>query len=345
MGEAWACGFVISCKRAISSRRAISFSRSGGVPYDENVATSEAGAARSRWFVLVWAIPLAVLVAFLVVLVAQGVRALPAVQSFLTEYPGESALPASAPVGFPAWVEWQHFLNSFFILFLIRSGWQIRTTKRPTVLWTRNNSELIRTRNRPVRVSLTVWFHIVFDTVWVLNGVLFYVLIFATGQWMRLVPVSWDIFPNALAAGIQYAALDWPVANGWVNYNALQLISYFVTVFVAAPLALLTGIRVVPGLAARFRPLDRVFSIRVARTIHFAVMLYFVAFIIVHVTLVLATGALRNLNHMYAGRDDASWIGFWIFAASIVVMIVAWVAAKPGVLAAIAGRSGTIRKV
>ena len=307
--------------------------------------TGQAGATRNRWFVLVWAIPLAVIVAFLVVLVAQGVRALPAVQSFMTDYPGQSALPADAPVGFPAWLQWQHFLNSFFILFLIRSGWQIRTTKRPLVLWTRNNSGVIRTKYPPVRVSITVWLHIVFDTVWVLNGVVFYILVFATGQWMRLIPVSWDVFPNAISAGIQYASLNWPIANGWVNYNGLQLLSYFVTVFVAAPLALITGIRIAPGFAARFRRLDSVFSLRVARTIHFAVMIYFVAFIIVHVTLVLTTGALRNLNHMYAGNDSTNWVGFWIFAGSIVVMIVAWVAARPSVLAAIAAQSGTVRRL
>jgi DMSO/TMAO reductase YedYZ molybdopterin-dependent catalytic subunit len=32
---------------------------------------------------------------------------------------------------------------------------------------------------------------------------------------------------------------------------------------------------------------------------------------------------------MYAGRDDQSWIGFWIFAASMVVVIAGWVAATP----------------
>ncbi|MDQ1573061.1 MAG: hypothetical protein QOH44_620, partial [Actinomycetota bacterium] len=69
-----------------------------------------------------------------------------------------------------------------------------------------------------------------------------------------------------------------------------------------------------------------------------------VAFTIVHVTLVLATGALRNLNHMYAGRDDQSWIGFWIFAASLVVMIVGWIIARPAFLARVASLSGTVRR-
>ena len=41
------------------------------------------------------------------------------------------------------------------------------------------------------------------------------------------------------------------------------------------------------------------------------------------------TGLLRNLNHIYAGRNDDSWVGFWIFAASMVVVVVGWVAATP----------------
>ncbi len=61
-----------------------------------------------------------------------------------------------------------------------------------------------------------------------------------------------------------------------------------------------------------------------------------------HVTLVLATGALRNLNHMYASRDDQSWVGFGIFAGSVVLMIVAWFAARPLVLRSIAGVFGKV---
>jgi DMSO/TMAO reductase YedYZ molybdopterin-dependent catalytic subunit len=45
--------------------------------------------------------------------------------------------------------------------------------------------------------------------------------------------------------------------------------------------------------------------------------------------LVFATEALRNLNHMFAARDETSWVGFWIFAAATVVTAVGWVAATP----------------
>ena len=176
------------------------------------------------------------------------------------------------------------------------------------------------------------------------SGVVYIVLLFGTGQWVRLVPRTWDIVPNAISAGLQYASLNWPTENGWVNYNALQLLSYFATVFIAAPLALATGIRLAPGLAARLRPLDRVVPLKVTRLVHYLVLLYFVAFTIVHVTLVLATGALRNLNHMYAGRDDETWWGFGIFALSIVVMAVGWMLARPTLLARVAELAGTVRR-
>ena len=298
----------------------------------------------SRWFRLVWLIPVIVVAAAIIVLLANLLRGLPAVQSFLVDYPGKSELPASAPVGFPAWLAWQHALNAFLILFVIRSGWLIRTVKRPPAYWTRNNSGLLRTKNPPERISINHWFHISIDVLWVVNGVIFYILIFATGQWSRIIPTSWDVFPNALSAALQYATLNWPLETGWVNYNALQLLAYFVTVFIAAPLAIVTGIRMSPGLALRFRSIERVYPILLARLIHFPVMLYFALFIVVHVFLVLTTGALNNLNHMYAVRDDQSWWGFGIFVLSLVIMAAAWVALKPTILATLAGLTGKVRR-
>ena len=302
------------------------------------------GFRESRWFKLVWIVPAALALLAVVVLAARGIRALPDVQDFMRTYPGESELPEGAPVGFPAWLGWQHFLNSFFILLIIRTGWQIRNETRAPAYWTRRNSGPIRTKGTPKRISLTLWLHLTLDVLWIANGIIFFVLIFATGQWMRLVPVHWDVFPNAVSVGLQYASLEWPTENGWINYNALQLLAYFVTVFIAGPLAFITGIRMSPAWSGPLAKLSRVYPVEVARRIHFPVMLYFVAFIIAHVTLVLATGALRNLNHMYAGRDDGTWWGFGIFAVSLIVMIAAWVAARPVFLRPIASVMGTVSR-
>ncbi|EMY35034.1 thiosulfate reductase cytochrome subunit beta (membrane anchoring protein) [Arthrobacter crystallopoietes BAB-32] len=304
---------------------------------------TKSAASRSKWTKLYWIVP-AILVGLLaVVLAAKGLRGLPAVQDFLAAYPGHSDLPEGAPVGFPAWLAWQHFLNALLILLIIRSGWQVRTVTRPPSYWTRNNRGLIKTKNPPQKMSLHLWFHLSLDVLWVLNGLAFYILLFATGQWTRVVPTSWDVFPNAVSAGLQYASLDWPLENGWVNYNALQLLTYFATIFIAAPLAIITGLRMSSAWPKQ-AGINKVYPIELARAIHLPVMFYFVAFIIVHVALVLATGALRNLNHMYAARDDGGWLGFWIFAASLVVMAAAWIAARPVLLRPVAALMGKISR-
>jgi thiosulfate reductase cytochrome b subunit len=298
----------------------------------------------SRWFKLVWFVPAALVLLAVVVLVARGLRELPAVQDFMSDYPGTSALPEGAPVGFPTWLSWQHFLNFFFIILIIRAGWQVRTAARPPARWTRNNTGLFRTKNPPTKISLDLWFHFNVGALWILNGVIFVILLFSTGQWMRLIPVNWDVFPNAVSVAIQYASLNWPTENGWVNYNSLQLLTYFVTVFIAAPLAFITGLRMSGAWPKNAATLNRLYPIELARAIHFPVMLYYVLFIIVHVTLVLATGALRNLNHMYGGSDAENWVGFWIFAASLVAMAAAWIAARPLLLRPVAALTGTVSR-
>ena len=261
---------------------------------------------------------------------------------FLAEYPGEYHLPAGAPVGFPAWLGWQHFFNVFLMVLIIRTGLQVRTEKRPTVFWSP------RTNGRR-KISLNLWFHQSLDILWLVNGVIFVVLLFVTGQWMRIVPTSWEVFPNAVSATLQYISLDWPTENGWVNYNSLQQLAYFATVFIAAPLAALTGVRMSGVWPKNATGLSKAYPVEWARAVHFPVMLYFVAFIAVHVFLVLATGALRNLNHMYAAQGSAdpdayaaNWTGFWFFVASLVVIAAAWVAARPLVLAPIARLFGKV---
>lgn len=306
------------------------------------MTVSSAKKERSRWRALAWAIPAVVIVLAVLVVLAMWIRPLPGVQSWLTTYPGASHLPAGAPVGLPAWVGWQHFLNAFFVLLLIRSGLLIRTAKRPAAFWTRNNSGPIRTRNAPTRISINHWLHFTIDWLWIANGVVFLVLIFCTGQWVRIVPTTWDIFPNALSAALQYISLHWPHDDGWSNYNALQLLTYFVTTFVAAPLAFVTGIRMSPLWPRNATRLNKAYPVELARAVHFPTMVYFAAFIVVHVTLVLSTGALKNLNHVYASNDSQSWWGFTFFAISLIVLILGWVAVRPIVIQPIAQLTGKL---
>ncbi len=299
---------------------------------------------RNKWAKLVAAIIAAVVALAAVVLVAQWIRTLPAVQDFLKTYPGQVELPAAAPVGLPAWLGWQHFLNGFFLVLIIRSGWLVRTTAKPKEHWTRNNTGLIRTQGKPAKISLNLWFHLSLDALWFLNGIIFVILLLATGQWMRIVPTSWEVIPNAVSTAIQYASLNWPTENGWVNYNSLQVLAYFSIIFIAAPLAVATGLRMSGAWPKNATTLNQIYPIELARRVHFPVMVYFVCFLVVHVALVFTTGALKNLNHMYAANDGAGWTGFWIFAASLAVMIAAWFLARPLFLRPIAALTGKVSK-
>jgi thiosulfate reductase cytochrome b subunit len=270
----------------------------------------------------------------ILVLAARGVTTLPGVPEFLEKYPGAYQLPETAEPGFPWWAQWAHFFNIFLMVLIIRSGYQVRTEQKPPAFWT--------PKRGGKKISINLWLHQSLDILWLANGLIFVVLLFATGRWVRIVPSSWEAFPNALSALLQYMTLDWPVESGWVNYNSLQQIMYFVVVFIAAPLAAITGVRMSEFWPKDAKRLNKVYPVEVARAIHFPTMLFFVLFILVHVFLVFATGALRNLNHMFGGTDEVNWAGFWLFAAAIAITAAGWYAARPLVLAPIAKRFGQV---
>ena len=312
---------------------------------------------RSRWFNLLWLIPVGFVVLISAVAVAKGLRNNPSVERFIARNPGTTLTPeALQNQGFPWWVGAQHFLNMFLMIFIIRSGAQI-LADHPRLYWTRHSTpgkEWFRVQkevpNEPLwtakedsvglprqvglpglrhTIGLARWWHLGTDVVWLLNGAIFYVLLFTTWQWRRVVPTTWDIIPNSASALLQYLSLDWPTEHGWVAYNGLQMTAYFITIFIAAPLALVTGLGMSPALSTRFRRVSKVLSIQAARSMHFLVLCWFLFFIVIHVTLVFTTGLLKNLNHIYGGSDSSSWLGFGVFAATMVLVIVAWVAATP----------------
>ncbi len=318
-----------------------------------------------RWFKILWMLPIGAAAALVGVAVAQQLRTYPWMQEFIATFPGtaDSFVP---PVesGFPAWLRWQHFLNLMFMMFIMRAGLQIladhprlylRSGSRPGTEWMRLRGPVPADRldpSEPYRVwtakddsvalpkwlgipgfrhsiGLARWWHFSFDLLWVVNGIVFYILLFSTGQWQRLVPQGWDVFPNALSTIVQYLSLDFPANEGWTQYNGAQLLTYFITVFIAAPLAIITGLLQAPAIAGKFGtgrgPLNR----QVARSIHFCVLLWFIGFVAVHVTMVFATGLIGNLNHITLGSDGTSmwalfWFGLWLGA-----LIGAWLWASP----------------
>ncbi len=312
---------------------------------------------RNHWFNLLWLLPMAMATMLIAVAAAKGIRNTGPGQDFIDRYPGTiDPPPTIMSLGTPLWVGVQHFFNLFLMLFIMRSGLQI-LSDHPRLYWTRHSTpgkDWFRVQ-KPVpsdplwtakedsislpthiglpgmrhSIGLARWWHLGINTLWLANGLVFYVLMFATGRWRRVVPTSWSVFPNSLSVLLQYLSLEWPTENGWVSYNSLQLLAYFITIFVAAPLAFITGIGMSPALSTRFKRVSKVLSIQAARSLHFLVFVWFLFFIVIHVTLVFTTGLLRNLNHMYAGRDATTWVGFGVFTVSMVVFVIGWLVATP----------------
>ncbi|TVS21629.1 cytochrome b/b6 domain-containing protein [Corynebacterium sanguinis] len=274
----------------------------------------------------------------LAVLLARYILGTDAGAQFIQRYDGRQPLPAGTPVGIPAWLNWAHFFNMLLMVLIIKTGLSVRSERKPEAYWAPKN-------NPRAKISLTLWLHLALDIAWVALGAVFYVLLFSTGQWARIVPTSWDTFPNALSAGLQYLTLNWPEDNGWVRYNALQELTYFAVVFIAAPLAIVSGARMSPWWPKSWSFV----SMKAARSIHFPTMIFFVVFIITHVGLVFLTGMRRNLNAMFAARGDVDpatyatdWTGTLVFLGALVVIAAAWFAARPLVVAPAARLTGTV---
>jgi sulfoxide reductase catalytic subunit YedY len=260
---------------------------------------------------------------------------------------------ATGPHGFPVWVRYCHFLNFLFLTMLIRSGLSIlmdhprlyfnndctpgtewiRVTPLtvPTDrMWTAKDdaryiSPLAALPGYRHTIGVARSWHFLNVYGFIITGLIFVSLLFSTTQWQRLVPTSGTVFVQAWGTFVHYANFHFPPEpNGYYGYNALQQLTYFGMVFVMGPLSIATGLAMSPALVNHF---GRFGGRQTARSIHFVAMLGYVAFIIVHVTLVVITGFMRNMNHIVIGTDDRTPLGMILGFVGIGVVLLCWVVA------------------
>lgn len=308
-----------------------------------------------HWFNILWIVPVAAIGLLILIAFAQALRDLPMVQGFIQRYPGVAAAQPGV-TGFPFWVRLQHFFNMVFIYFIIRAGVQI-LADHPRLYWNRDctpGTEWFRF-SHPVptyrmwtakddsvtlpgwlgipglrhSVGLARWWHFTFDSLWALNGIVFFVLLFATDQWQRIVPLTWDVLPNALSMVIQYASLSFPSPASWLRFNSLQQLIYFFTFFIVAPVQVVTGLMQGPAFSNRLGWFGRVINRQVARSLHFIGLSWFVFFIAVHGIFVLIAGFRQNTNSMFAGVESEQWVGLPAFLAAMAIIVVLWLWATP----------------
>ncbi len=259
--------------------------------------------------------------------------------------------------GFPWWIRWAHFFNFVFLMMLVRSGLSILVDHprlyfnndcTPGTEWIRFTplkvpkdrvwrasdddryiSPLVALPGYRHSVGVARSWHFINVYGFILTGLIFIPLLFISGQWARLVPVSWSILPQAWATFVHYANFHFPPEpDGFYAYNALQQIAYFFVVFVFAPISIVAGAAMSPAMVNHFPWFPSIFGGRQgARSVHFLMMLAWVGFLIVHVTLVALTCFERNMNHIVLGTDNYRPLGMILGFVGLAVVLASWVAA------------------
>lgn len=259
-------------------------------------------------------------------------------------------------LGFPAWVRWTHFFNILFLTLLIRSGIEI-IGAHPMLYWNDDctpGSEWVRfTRKRmpadelwtaedekqpysPVvalpgrdNLGLGRYWHFVGLIGWLVTGLVYVVALSTSAQWRRLIPTSWEVFPQALQALTAYLQFQTPPTGD--PFNAVQQLTYFGVIFILSPLQIATGVAMSPAVAGRWPWYPRLFGGRqAARSLHFLGLVAYVAFTLHHVALVVGHGFVEGMARIVLGvenptpAEEAVALALAIVGLAAIVVVHIW---------------------
>jgi thiosulfate reductase cytochrome b subunit len=145
--------------------------------------------------------------------------------------------------------------------------------------------------------------HFFFAWLFVINGLLYWLW-----TW-RARHLRDDLLPTRPelrgigASIVEHAKFHHPAGIEATRYNVLQKLAYLAVIFVLAPGVVLMGLAMSPHLDSVLGwMVDLVGGRQSARTWHFIFCFAFIAFIAVHLFMVLATGPLNQLRGMITGN-------------------------------------------
>jgi thiosulfate reductase cytochrome b subunit len=217
-----------------------------------------------------------------------------------------------------------HWLNALCVFVVLMSGLQIFNA-HPRLYWGEYGANTdtpfiqIGSRQAPGEKAFPQWatipswqdlaggrrWHFFFAWVLVFNSALYLLVSFANGHVRRdLVPRREEISAGHLARELwNHLRLKFPYGEAARHYNSLQKLAYLGVIFVLAPVMLITGLTMSPGIDAAAPWLPGLFGGRQsARTLHFLTAMLIVLFIVVHLVMVLLAGPLNELRSMITGR-------------------------------------------
>ncbi len=142
---------------------------------------------------------------------------------------------------------------------------------------------------------------------WLLSlGLIAFVSVSLANRHVRadLAPTRAELAPSHIWDDVKaHARLRFPTGEAALRYNILQKLSYGLVIFVVTPLLILTGLTMSPAMNAAWPWLLDLFGGRQsARSIHFLCAAAMLAFIIVHLLMVVLAGPVNEVRSMITGR-------------------------------------------
>lgn len=211
-----------------------------------------------------------------------------------------------------------HWVNALTVFVMLMSGLMIFNA-HPHLYWGQYGANFdhpwLSFHGRPVPGWATIpstynlaaarrW-HLAFSWLLSIGLISFLLTSLINGHARRdLAPKAAEVRPSHIWQDIkEHARLHFPTGEAALRYNILQKLSYVGVIFLLLPLMLLTGLAMSPAMDAAWPLLIEAFGGRQsARSIHFICAMLLLAFIIVHLVMVVLAGPINEIRSMITGH-------------------------------------------
>ena len=236
--------------------------------------------------------------------------------------PVPTAVPTNTvPSRHSALVRVTHWITTLCFFALLVSGAEI-VISHPRFYWGETGNDLTPTLFKlPIPASRNLvptgygyvlpdqngWSrYLHFQSAWIVifTGLLYIIPGLVTGHFRKnLLPDGSDLSWRALSTSIRgHLRFKRPSAAEAWSYNVLQRLSYLFVIFVLFPFVIWTGLAMSPAFVSVFPATVNVLGgQQSARTLHFFVTLALVAFLVVHVGMIVLAGFWSRMRAMITG--------------------------------------------
>ncbi len=149
-----------------------------------------------------------------------------------------------------------------------------------------------------------IW-HLAFAWLFAVGLLAFMIVSLVNRHFRRDLTISTaEVRPSHVWQDIKdHARLRFPTGKAALRYNVLQKLSYVGVIFILFPLMIFTGLTMSPAMTSGWSWLIDLFGGRQsARSLHFLAAMGLVAFIFVHIVMVVLAGPYNEVRSMISGR-------------------------------------------